>query len=129
MPASVSAIITREKDNRVFIGKRALNKEYAAGEWETIGGSIEKGESAEKALAREVKEELGVKIKDFQYFRDYQYKDQTFKVFIVGLDREPVPNKDDFTDWGWFSESEIEKMDFAINCKEKILDYFRSKKP
>lgn len=129
MSSSVSAIITREEDGKIFIGRRALNKEYAAGKWETIGGSIEKGETAEEALTREVKEELAVKIKHFQYFGDYQYKDRTFRVFIVKLDKEPVPNKDDFADWGWFPESEIVKMDFAINCKEKLLDYFRNKRP
>jgi len=29
-----------------------------------------------------------------------------------------------FEDWSWFSKGEIEKMDFAINCKERILDYY-----
>jgi len=126
MAISVSAVIIRREDDRVFIGKRALNKEYSPGKWETIGGSVEKGETPEEALAREVKEEVGAKIKNLRYYGDYQYGNRTFKLFIVELTKEPIPNKNDFIDWGWFSKNEIEKMDFAINCKEKLLDYFKN---
>ncbi len=127
MAKSVSAVIIRKEDDRVFVAKRSLNKRYSPGKWETIGGNIEKDETSEEALAREIKEELGVKIKNFQYFKDYQYKDRIFKFFIVELVEKPVPNKEDFIDWGWFSKKEIEEMNFAINCKEKLLDYFKIK--
>jgi len=124
MLISSSAIIIRKSDNKVFIARRSLNKEFSPGKWETIGGRAEKGESPEECLKREVKEELNVEIKTFKPFKDYYYKGRVFKTFIVELDKEPSPNKTDFEDWGWFSKEEIEKMDFAINCKERIIDYY-----
>jgi len=39
---SVSAIIVRKKDNKVFIGRRKEDKEFSPGLWETIGGRIER---------------------------------------------------------------------------------------
>jgi len=123
---SVSAIIVRRKDDKVFIARRKKEKKFSPGLWETIGGRIEKDETAEEALKREVKEELNVDVKKFEYFRDYEYYDKTFKTFIVELKKEPDPNELDFEEWGWFSKKEIRKRDFAVNCKERILDYFKS---
>lgn len=126
MNISVSAIIIREKDDKVFVARRKENKEFSPGLWETIGGRVEKGESIEEALKREVIEELNVGIKKFEYFRDYEYYDRIFKTFIVELERKPAPNEPDFEEWGWFSKEEIEERNFAANCKERIIDYFSS---
>jgi 8-oxo-dGTP diphosphatase len=125
MFTSVSAIIIRSSDNKTFVTKRSLNKEISPGKWETVGGKVETGENIEQALAREVKEELNVEIKTYQYFGDYQWGTWIFKVFVIELKSEPEPNKDDFEDWGWFTKEEIEKMDFAINCRDKVLDYLK----
>ena len=40
--------------------------------WDFFGGHLEKGETPEQALAREVKEELGVELKTWQFFRRYE---------------------------------------------------------
>lgn len=119
---SVSAIIVRPSDNKTFVTERSLNKEFSPGKWETVGGKVERGETVEEALKREVKEELGVEIKAHRYFGEYQWGTRTFKAFVIELKEEPVPNKEDFEDWGWFTKEEIEKMDFAINCRDKVLD-------
>lgn len=39
--------------------------------WDLFGGIIEEGETPEEALVREIEEELGVKLKSFQKFKDY----------------------------------------------------------
>lgn len=125
---SVSAIIIRKQDDKVFIVRRKENKEFSPGLWETIGGRIEKCETTEVALKREVKEELGVDIKSFKFFGDYEYREfnKLFKTYIIELEKEPTPSEPDFEEWGWFSEEEIKKLDFAANCKERILDYYKS---
>ena len=127
MKDSVSAIIVRKKDGKVFIGRRKENKSFSPGKWETIGGSIEDGEALEDALRREVREELNVEIKSLKHFKDYKYRNKIFTTFIVELDQEPIPNEPDFEEWGWFSREEIEKKTFAIDCKERIIDYYKLK--
>lgn len=47
------------KDGRILIGQRPENNTLA-GQWEFPGGKIELGESPEDALARELREELGI---------------------------------------------------------------------
>ncbi|HEX2976872.1 MAG TPA: NUDIX domain-containing protein [Bacteroidales bacterium] len=40
--------------------------------WDLIGGHVEKGETPEEALIREVKEEIDIDLKDYQFFRIYE---------------------------------------------------------
>ena len=40
--------------------------------WDLFGGHLEQGESPEQALVREVREELGVELKQWQFFRRYE---------------------------------------------------------
>jgi 8-oxo-dGTP diphosphatase len=50
------------KDNKVFIARRGPTQRLA-GFWEFPGGKIEEGESGAQAIAREIKEELGIGVK------------------------------------------------------------------
>ena len=55
----VSAAALVDQDGRVLIAQRPEGKTMA-GLWEFPGGKIEKGESPETALVRELEEELGI---------------------------------------------------------------------
>ena len=57
----VVAIALIDLDNRVLISKRPIHK-HMAGYWEFPGGKVEKGETPEGALIREVEEELAIRI-------------------------------------------------------------------
>lgn len=59
VPLEVVAAILIQPDGRVFLASRPHGKVYA-GYWEFPGGKVEAGESHEHALARELKEELGI---------------------------------------------------------------------
>lgn len=48
-----------DADGRILVQQRAAGRPMA-GLWEFPGGKIERGESAEMALVRELKEELGI---------------------------------------------------------------------
>jgi 8-oxo-dGTP diphosphatase len=56
----VAAVLT-QSDGRVLLAQRPPGKAYA-GYWEFPGGKVEPGESLEAALARELREELGIGI-------------------------------------------------------------------
>ena len=47
------------KGNKVLVGQRPVGHSLA-GQWEFPGGKIEKGESPEQALVRELQEELAI---------------------------------------------------------------------
>ena len=59
MTVVVAAAI--ERDGR-YLAARRTRPEDVAGRWEFPGGKVDPGESEEQALAREIREELGVEI-------------------------------------------------------------------
>jgi 8-oxo-dGTP diphosphatase len=52
-----------DADGRVMIAQRPASKEMA-GLWEFPGGKLERGERPEQALVRELREELGIEVKE-----------------------------------------------------------------
>ena len=58
----IPAIALVDNDGRILLAKRPRNKPMA-GLWEFPGGKIEKGETPEQALIREIDEELGINTK------------------------------------------------------------------
>ena len=60
---TVVAVAIVDVDGRILISQRPRGKPMA-GLWEFPGGKIEIGESPEKALIREIKEELNIDVSD-----------------------------------------------------------------
>ncbi len=59
----VAAVALIDADGRVLLARRPEGKAMA-GLWEFPGGKVKAGETPEAALAREIKEELGVELCD-----------------------------------------------------------------
>ena len=59
----VSACALIDPDNRVLIAQRPAGKPMA-GLWEFPGGKVEPGERPEETLIRELREELGIEVKE-----------------------------------------------------------------
>ena len=57
----VVSIALINNENEILLSKRPQNK-HLSGFWEFPGGKVEEGETPEKALIREVKEELNIDI-------------------------------------------------------------------
>lgn len=60
-PLDVAAAVIARADGRVLLAQRPPGKPYA-GYWEFPGGKFEEREDARAALARELKEELGIEV-------------------------------------------------------------------
>ena len=70
----VAAAVIERPDGRFLLAQRPPGKVYA-GYWEFPGGKIEPGEPAERALARELHEELGIDVETVYPWitREYVY--------------------------------------------------------
>lgn len=68
--------VVRHTDGRYLITKRAMTKSWAAGWWEVSGGGVMAGEDSKTAVLRELREETGLDVSDweggylFSYRRD-----------------------------------------------------------
>jgi 8-oxo-dGTP diphosphatase len=59
----VVAVALIDADGRVLIGRRQQGK-HLGGYWEFPGGKVDPGERPEEALIRELREELGITVKE-----------------------------------------------------------------
>lgn len=113
MIAVVAALIVR--DGKLMIAQRPAGK-HMAGRWEFPGGKIEKGETPERALERELFEELGVRTETGRIYHaihhSYPEKDILLLFYRSRLtEGEPQPIEE--ADIRWIEEAEIRDFDWA----------------
>lgn len=84
--------------------------------WEFPGGKIEKGESKEEALKREIKEELGCKIEVLQHVEDttYEYEKvivrlETFMARII----DGTPELSEHAEIKWVTKENLSSLNWA----------------
>lgn len=112
---NVVAGIIRNNEGEILIAKRNLKKSQG-GLWEFPGGKIEKNETREDAIIREIKEELDIEIKVDKYFGEkyFQYPDKTINLIV--LDCEITNGKIkllEHEDAKWVKTVELKNFEFA----------------
>lgn len=87
-----AAIAVIKKGNRFFLQKRP-SLGLLADLWEFPGGKVKAGEAKQKALARELEEELGVQLKSSKHLFDVKHFYTQFRVnlsvFACSLEGDP----------------------------------------
>ncbi|MDE1850640.1 MAG: NUDIX domain-containing protein, partial [Candidatus Micrarchaeota archaeon] len=111
---AVCGIVSR--DGKVLLIKRAPEK-HRGGHWEIPGGKVEKGESLSVALAREVREETNLKLKEVRGYvghADYspnpKRKVRLFMFDITADDSEVCPNPAEHTEYMWATVEEAKRV-------------------
>jgi len=92
--------------------KRAVTKDIQPGKWDTsVGGHVSPGETVEKALARELEEEIGLKNVNPQFLVRYIWESPREKElvssFTVTTDEVPVINENEIEEGKFWSLQEI----------------------
>lgn len=121
----VRAIIVDE-NGRVMLGKRAGST--AKGLWALVGGKPDSGETLPQALAREVKEEVGLTIEEFGYFATFNNEtnpDDPWRsvCFVVRARGELSLNGKEVSEVAFVSETDLDKYPIAPTHR-KILEAF-----
>lgn len=91
--------------------------------WEFVGGKVEPGETKQRALIRECREELAVTVSVADVFMDviHEYPDMTVHLMLFNATiAEGIPQKLEHNDIKWITPGEIDKYDFCP-ADEEIL--------
>lgn len=124
---TVTAIII--KNNALMVAQR--NEEPFKGQWDFIGGYVQKNETPEQALRREIKEELSADCR-LTYIGAFtgsaSYKEYDFPVlslaYLAELEGDLTLNEEN-SEISWVPISQLETIAFDSN--QQILGYLKNK--
>lgn len=122
------AVIVNE-DNKILLLKRADVKDiWMPGKWALVGGMIEKGETPQKAIEREINEEIGLDIKKFiKTFAIQRNPSSIEHIFTCRYNGDPtdITLNEEHTNYGWFDVDEMNYLDIVPNLVEYITLSFK----
>jgi A/G-specific adenine glycosylase len=104
-----------EKNGRFLLGKRPPDG-LLGGLWEFPGGKVEPGETLPQCLRREIKEELGLRIKVGKPITSLDHAYTHFKITLHAFECELVsgqPQALQVQDFKWVRMSELKRYAFA----------------
>jgi len=98
-------------------------------QWVCLGGAMDSREKPEDAVRREIKEEIGLDIGDFEYFRNFNYNNRFNQFFFYKkMNVEPRKIKlNEGKEIRFFSKREIKQLDIGFNIRD-VLNEFISKR-
>ncbi|PFG45240.1 8-oxo-dGTP diphosphatase [Vibrio sp. ES.051] len=125
----VAAIIFNQNKSQIFITKRP-NDKHKGGFWEFPGGKVEPGETMELAIARELKEEVGIEVTEQAFFEhlEFDYPDKSLKFdFITVSQFNDEPYGREGQEGRWVEISELGDYPFPeanVPILERVVKEF-----
>lgn len=133
-PKPVANLILENEEGKILLVKRKFPPKR--GFWDLPGGFVDLRESLEQALAREIKEELGIPLGQPKYFGSYieryLYKGKNYHLLVTiftDTQDHPIINiGDDAADFAFFN---VDNIPYKTMCCESdsqaIRDFFNQK--
>ena len=110
------------KDNKILIARRKDNQ-YFRDKWEFPGGKIEKGETPEECLQREVKEEFDITVRIDSFFMENIFQYPHMKIHLLtylAYMQSGNLKANEHEEYQWVSTSELNNFDF-LEADEPII--------
>jgi len=121
---SPAIIVAVTRDDRLLMGNspRFPSKFYSV-----LAGFVEPGENLEECVKREVREEVGIEIKNIKYFgsQPWPFPDSLMIGFTAEYESGEINvDKNELTDAAWFARDEIPRIPPSISIARKLIDWF-----
>jgi NAD+ diphosphatase len=121
---SPAIIVAITKEDKILLAKNALNK---TGFYSVLAGFVEPGETMEECVAREIKEEVDINVKNIRYFgsQPWPFPDSLMVGFTAEYaDGEINVDTKELIDASWFSANELPEIPGKISISRKLIDWF-----
>jgi len=127
-PRLAPAIIVLVERGRALL--LARSRHFAKGMYSVIAGFVEPGETLEEAVVREVREEIGISIKEIRYFgsQPWPFPHSLMIGFTATYeDGEIVLDDSEIEDARWFTRDNLPPLPGKISIARKLIDGFLEK--
>lgn len=118
---SPCVIVAIRKDNQILLA-RGVNS--SSDRFSNIAGFVEAGESLEQAVAREVQEEVGIKVTNIQYTssQPWSFPHQLMVGFLADyVEGELVPAPGEIAEAGWYDIDNLPQIPPTATISGQII--------
>ena len=124
-PRISPAVITLISDGERMLLARSPH--FAPGVYSTIAGFVEPGESLEETVVREIREEVGVEVRDVRYFGSQPWPFPNS--LMIGFTAEYVSGEIRFDgveieDARWFTGEDLPRLPAPLSIARRLIDDF-----
>ena len=124
-PAVIVAVI---KDNQILL---ARNKKFANHIFSVISGFVEPGETLEECVRREIKEEVGIEVKNIRYFgsQPWPFPDSLMIGFTAEYARgELITDNEEIVEAKWFTVDKLPHLSPKSTIARELIDWYTLRK-
>lgn len=123
---SPAVIVAITKGHKILLAKNIQSK---TGFYSVLAGFVEPGETMEECVAREIKEEVSIDVKNIKYFgsQPWPFPDS----LMIGFTAEYASGEikidtKELSDAAWFAADELPEIPGKLSISRKLIDWFLS---
>ncbi len=122
-PAIIVAVV---KEDMILLAKA---KRFPRNLYSVLAGFVEAGENIENCIHREVKEEVGIEVKNIKYFgsQPWPFPNSLMIAFTAEYDKGEISiDEEEILDAGWFTATELPNTPEKPSIAKDLIDWFIS---
>jgi NAD+ diphosphatase len=124
---SPAIIVLVERDDSLLL---ARSQRHPQGLFSVLAGFVEPGETLEGAVAREVREEVGIEVREIRYFgsQPWPFPDSLMIAFTCHYaGGDIVLEEEEMAEAGWYKAGEMPPIPPKISIARQLIDWFVSR--
>ena len=120
-PAVIVAVI---KDNQILL---ATSPRFKRAFYSVLAGFVEPGENLEECVKREVREEVGIEVRNIRYFgsQPWPFPDSLMVGFTCEYAKGEIKvDQTEILDAAWFDADNLPQVPAKISIARELIDWF-----
>jgi NAD+ diphosphatase len=122
-----AVIVSVRRDDKILLAHSARYRDQPI--YSVIAGYVEVGETLADAVRREIREEVGIEVRDVRYFdsQPWPFSGSLMTAFTARHDGgEIVVDGREILDAGWFSPDDLPRLPPPGTISRRLIDHFLS---